>query len=384
MNIEQLMNVINSLSAIGHESGYVSFRSDKGIIISPDKEFFKISDTDIEIVGKERNVNKEKAIHLTAYEMIADINVIIHVYPDFACRLQEANRSIYPYSATDARAIGAKLGNVIDNLHQITDSLKISRAALTPFGLFVAGATAEEAIERVEMIERAAKIEYLINAKRSMSKTSQTGTVGDNDSNKTNNIDAGIIEKAGFESAETSANAHSIAVKADKNAYKPRHLGYFKAKSIERTYINQDTQETSTDTDFIGNYGYYSRLDNGVLCASDVHSGEEIILNAKTAKNKIFKLLLSLYNGDFQGAAVVYNGENAVIVAGYDDTEFIRIDKLKSDMTEAVESVIKEGYILISGYGVLALGEDIDSAIAHAKEIDEKCGEYIAQHVIAK
>lgn len=384
MNIEQLMNVINSLSAIGHESGYVSFRSDKGIIISPDKEFFKISDTDIEIVGKERNVNKEKAIHLTAYEMIADINVIIHVYPDFACRLQEANRSIYPYSATDARAIGAKLGNVIDNLHQITDSLKISRAALTPMGLFVAGATAEEAIERVEMIERAAKIEYLINAKRSMSKTSQTGTVGDNDSNKTNNSDAGIIEKAGFESAETSANAHSIAVKADKNAYKPRHLGYFKAKSIERAYINQDTLETSTDTDFIGNYGYYSRLDNGVLCASDVHSGEEIILNAKTAKNKIFKLLLSLYNGGYQGAAVVYNGVNAVIMAGYDDTEFIRIDKLKSDMTEAVGSVIKDGYILISGYGVLALGEDIDSAIAHAKEIDEKCGEYIAQHVIAK
>lgn len=384
MNIEQLMNVINSLSAIGYESGYVSFRSDKGVIISPNKEFFKISDTDIEIVGKERNVNKEKAIHLTAYEIIADINVIIHVYPEFACRLQEANRSIYPYSATDARAIGAKLGNVIDNLHQITDSLKISRAALTPMGLFVAGATAEEAIERVEMIERAAKIEYLINAERSTSKTTQTGIFGDNDSNKANSSDADTLEKTDFENAETLVNAHSIVVKADKNAYKPRHLGYFQAKSIERAYLNLDVLESSTDTDFIGNYGYYSRLDNGVLCASDVHSGEEIILNAKTAKNKIFKLLLSLYNGDFQGAAVVYNGENSVIVAGYDDTEFIRIDKLKSDMTEAVGSVIKEGYILISGYGVLALGEDIDSAITHAKEIDIKCGEYIAQYVIVK
>lgn len=384
MDIVQLMNVINSLSAIGYESGYVSFRSEKGMIISPNKEFFKISDTDIEIVGKERNVNKEKATHLTAYERVSDINVIIHVYPEYACKLGVANRSIYPYSATDARALGAKLVCVKDNLYQITDSLSVSRAALTPNGLYVAGVTAEEAVERVEMIERAAKIEYLINAKSSISETIQNDTVGDNNGKKANNRDTDALEKTNSGSAEIADNPQNTAAKTDRNTYKPRRLGYFKAKSIERAYLNQDATESSTDTDFIGQYGYYSRLDNGVLCASDVHSGEEIILNAKTAKNKIFKLLLALYNGEYQGAAVVYNGENAVIVAGYDDTDFMRIDKLKSDFNEIADSILKEGYILISGYGVVALGDDIDSAMAHAKEIDSKCGEYIALHVIAE
>lgn len=371
MDIEQLMNAINSLSAIGYESGYVSFRSDKGIIISPDKEFFKISDADIEIVGKERNVNKEKAIHLTAYERIADINAIIHVCPEYVCKLVAVKRNIYPYSETDARAIGSKLGCVLDNLYQISDSLKSSRAALTSIGLFVAGSTAQEAIERVEMIERAAKIEYLIHADRIASEINADLVA-----------DSGSLN-ANSEITETANNKHINNETMDSRPHKLHRLGYFKAKSIERAYLQSDRLNMPSNDNFIGGYGYYSRLDNGVLCASDVNSGEEIILNAKSANNKIFKLLLSIYDGEYQGAAVVYNGENAVIVAGYSDTEFTRIDKLKSDLKGVADSILDKGYILINGYGVLALGEDVDSAIVHAKEIDDKCSEYIAHNVVA-
>lgn len=383
MDIEKLMNVINSLSAIGYESGYVSFRSDKGIIISPDKEFFKISDADIEIVGKERNVNKEKAIHLTAYEKIADINAIIHVYPEYVCKLAAVKRAIYPYSATDARAIGAKLCCVLDNLYQISDSLKSSRAALTPVGLFVAGATAEEVIERVEMIERAAKIEYLIHAEIIVDDINDNAITDKENINADKKLTAINGENVNSEVNEKANNKTDNAEKRNSRPYKPHKLGYFTAKSIERAYLLADRLNKPSNNSFVGGYGYYSRLDNGVLCASDVNSGEEIILNAKTAKNKIFKLLLSLYDGEYQGAAVIYNGENAVIVAGYNDTEFMKIDRYKSDLKGLADSILDKGYILINGYGVLALGEDVDSAIVHAKEIDDKCSEYIAHNVIA-
>lgn len=360
MDIEQLMNTINSLSAVGFECGFVSFRSDKGIIISPEKEFFKISESDIEIVGKERNVNKEKAVHLTAYERISDINVVIHVYPEFVGKITSLNRTIYPYSATDARAIGAKLKCIIDNISQICDSLMSSRAALTPNGLFVAGVSAAEALERVEMIERAAKIEYLVNADRDIAETS--GEEGDDDTINDSNAKIAI---------ETTINRDN----------KPKHLGYIKAKYIERAYLNGNIIEPTKSNSFIGGYGYYSRLDNDILCASDVQSGEEIILNAKTAKSKMLKLLLSLYDGKYQGSAVVYNGENAVIVAGLSDTGFARIDKLKSD-DSVKQTILEKGYLLINGYGVLALGEDMDLAFARALEIDGECGDYIATHII--
>lgn len=357
MDIEQLMNTINSLSAVGFESGFVSFRSDKGMIISPDKEFFKISDTDIEIVGKERNVNKEKAVHLTAYERISDINVIIHVYPEYTSKIALNNRAIYPYSATDARAIGAKLNCVLDNISQICDSILSSRAALTPNGLFVAGVSVAEALERVEMIERAAKIEYLINADRDIAELNGAELTGSND----------IIN---------DSSAKKVIENSINRAEKPKHLGYIKAKFIERAYLKGNNLKQSETNNFIGGYGYYSRLDNDVLCASDVHSGEEIILNAKTAKNKMLKLLLSLYDGEYKGSAVVYNGENAVIMAGLRNTEFARIDKLKVD-DSVKQSILDNGYLLINGYGVLALGEDMDTAFARAIEIDGECDELL-------
>lgn len=362
MDIEQLMNTINSLSAVGFERGFVSFRSDKGIIISPEKEFYTISESDIEIVGKERNVNKEKAVHLTAYEKISDINVIIHVYPEYAVKIASFNRTICPYSATDARAIGAKLKCVIDNFSQICDSLMSSRAALTPNGLFVAGTSAAEALERVEMIERAAKIEYLINADRDIAELSKAELTGGNDT---------LNDSSAKKDIEKNINRDN----------KPKHLGYIRAKSIERAYLIDNKIEPTESNKFIGGYGYYSRLDNDVLCASDVHSGEEIILNAKTAKNKMLKLLLSLYDGVYQGSAVVYNGDNAVIVAGFSDTGFTRIDKLKVDVS-VKQMILDKGYLLINGYGVLALGEDVDSAFARALEIDGECGDYIATHIL--
>lgn len=362
MDIEQLMNTINSLSAVGYERGFVSFRSDKGIIISPEKEFFKISESDIEIVGKERNVNKEKAIHLTAYERISDINVIIHVYPEYASKIAINKRTIYPYSATDARAIGAKLSCVIDNVYQICDSLLSSRAALTPNGLFVAGVSAAEALERVEMIERAAKIEYLINADRDIAESSGADLSGDND----------IIN---------DISAKKAIEKSINHDNKPKHLGYIRAKCIERAYLTENKTEPPENKRFIGGYGYYSRMDNDVLCASDVHSGEEIILNDKTAKNKMLKLLLSLYDGEYKGSAVVYNGENAVIMAGLKNTGFVRIDKLKVD--DSVKQLIRDnGYLLINGYGVLTLGDDMDSAFARALELESECGDYVAKHLI--
>lgn len=362
MDIEQLMNTINSLSAVGYERGFVSFRSDKGIIISPEKEFFKVSESDIEIVGKERNVNKEKAIHLSAYERISDINAIIHVYSEYATKIAINNRSIYPYSATDARAIGAKLDCVIDNIEQICDSLMSSRAALTANGLFVAGVSEAETLERVDMIERAAKIEYLINAERDIAEPGGADLSGDND--KINDINA--------------KKATEASISHDD---KPKHLGYIRAKCIERAYLKGNNINSSENNSFIGGYGYYSRMDNDILCASDVHSGEEIILNAKTAKNKMLKLLLSLYDGGYQGTAVVYNGENAVITAGLSNTGFARIDKLKVD--DGVKQLIRDnGYLLINGYGVLTLGDDMDSAFARALELESECGDYVAKHLI--
>lgn len=131
---------------------------------------------------------------------------------------------------------------------------------------------------------------------------------------------------------------------------------------------------------FTNNYGAYAiKSDDGTVTLYDVFTSQEIILTSKTARNTAAKILLTALNLDGINAAVLCSPSNAICVTAsqLSAIKAFAFDSSKKNLAAMTETLINEYACGISGIGVLAVGNRIESAMQNAAAFEKKCGEYL-------
>jgi L-fuculose-phosphate aldolase len=130
-------------------------------------------DLEGEVVAGTGRRHSEVFIHSEIYKARADVNCVIHTHPKYTVALSASGRPLRPYSQPGAlfyRAVG-----VYDDSIALIRSADMGAAvarALGPYrvallknhGVAAAGATVEEAVVTVLMLETAAMIQMIVEA----------------------------------------------------------------------------------------------------------------------------------------------------------------------------------------------------------------------------
>lgn len=158
MAAESLMQILHDLVDVGFEQGYVTMRADNGLDINNAVNFKEITDENIINVDTGNNVDLEKAIHLTVYAKLTDVNFILHLRPEYLSAIAAMSLPLYGVSLPDADSFGYKIPLCLNNIYQVVDNLARYGIALTKNkGVYLCGNDGKRLVREAVMIENAAR-----------------------------------------------------------------------------------------------------------------------------------------------------------------------------------------------------------------------------------
>lgn len=158
MAAKSLIQIIHDLIDAGFQQGYVTMRADNGLDINNALDFKAITESDIINIDAENNVDLEKAIHLTVYAKLTDVNIILHLRPEFVSAIAAMSLPLYAVSLPDADSFGYKLPLCLNNIYQVVDNLSRYGIALTKNkGIYLCGSDVKSLVREAVMIENAAR-----------------------------------------------------------------------------------------------------------------------------------------------------------------------------------------------------------------------------------
>lgn len=155
--IDRIIDLIGQLTAEGFSEGFISARADNGMYINDSSNFDGITEENIICVDARENVNLEKAVHLTAYENLSEIETIIHLYPPFLTALASIGIPLCAISLPDADGFGNKIPLCLNNTYQVSEYIGRYGVALTRDNGVYIGFSYGSHVQRAVMIENAAR-----------------------------------------------------------------------------------------------------------------------------------------------------------------------------------------------------------------------------------
>lgn len=155
--IDTVIDLIAQLKAKGFCEGFISARADNGMYINDSIILDGITEENIIYVDAQNNVNLEKAIHLTTYENLSEIETIIHLYPAYLTALASIGLPLCAISLPDADGFGNKIPLCLNNVYQVSEYIGRYGVALTRDNGVYIGFSCGSHVERAIMIENAAQ-----------------------------------------------------------------------------------------------------------------------------------------------------------------------------------------------------------------------------------
>lgn len=333
MAVGDLIKIINKLAELGYKHGYVSERTPKGMLINAGKPLKDITESDIEHVTKDAAVDKEKAIHFSAYYDCPNAEYALHVVPQYITQCAVQGLSVRACDVTDARALGAKLMPCRDNVMQITDRLIDDNAAMTDKGLYIVSDDVRELLQRLVMLEDAARL---------------------------------------YASAAFSGR-HSVVDK--------RTCRRLRAHAIRKHNITSDSELCRNGG------GMCAILSDEGIKYRDNYSGDEVLLCKKTARFDIQRMVLAAFAIEGVACVNVTNSFHSLLMAAttIQDMAGRAIDcKASKDNIAALKQALADrGYCYITGIGLICAADSFQAAITLAKTV-EKQAKTIAKEILAK